>query len=214
MMRAKCSGAKRGMPSNSTSPFGESVSPMRSVPGSKTPMTSPGYASSTELRSCARNCCGAARRTIFPVRTCCTFIPRSKRPEHTRTNAMRSRCRGSMFAWILNTKPVNSGSSGSTMPARRLVRRRRRREIEELLEERLDAEVGERAAEEHRREIAREQRLVVERVPRGVEQPDLVHELLRARPRRAAAISAGSSSDRDALRRRVARRDRSPRSNR
>ena len=28
---------------------------------------------------------------------------------------MRSRWRGSMFAWILNTKPVNGGSAGSTM---------------------------------------------------------------------------------------------------
>ena len=28
---------------------------------------------------------------------------------------MRSRCFGSMFAWILNTKPVNGASAGSTM---------------------------------------------------------------------------------------------------
>jgi hypothetical protein len=27
---------------------------------------------------------------------------------------MRSRCAGSMFAWILNTKPVNFSSSGVT----------------------------------------------------------------------------------------------------
>ena len=29
-------------------------------------------------------------------------------------NAIRSRCPGSMFAWILNTKPVSFGSPGST----------------------------------------------------------------------------------------------------
>ena len=29
-------------------------------------------------------------------------------------NAMRSRCFGSMFAWILNTKPVSFSSVGST----------------------------------------------------------------------------------------------------
>ena len=29
-------------------------------------------------------------------------------------NAMRSRCAGSMFAWILNTKPASFSSNGST----------------------------------------------------------------------------------------------------
>ncbi len=32
--------------------------------------------------------------------------------------AMRSRCAGSMFAWILNTKPVSFGSPGSTTRSR------------------------------------------------------------------------------------------------
>ena len=41
-------------------------------------------------------------------------MPRSKWPEHTRMNAMRSRCAGSMLAWILNTKPENFGSAGCT----------------------------------------------------------------------------------------------------
>ena len=35
-----------------------------------------------------------------------SVMPRRKRPETTRIIATRSRCFGSMFAWILNTKPV------------------------------------------------------------------------------------------------------------
>ncbi len=41
-------------------------------------------------------------------------MPRSKWPLATRTKAMRSRCAGSMLAWILKTTPVNLGSSGCT----------------------------------------------------------------------------------------------------
>ena len=41
-------------------------------------------------------------------------MPRSKRPELTRTKATRSRCAGSMLACTLNTTPVNLGSSGCT----------------------------------------------------------------------------------------------------
>ena len=83
-----------------------------------------------------------------------------------------------MFAWILKTKPENVGIRRLDTSVRRLVRRRRRREIEKLLEERLDAEVRERAPEEDGGEIAREQRRVVERVAGRVEEPDLLHELV------------------------------------
>ena len=41
-------------------------------------------------------------------------MPASYLPEHTRRKATRSRCCGSMLAWILNTKPVNVSSSGAT----------------------------------------------------------------------------------------------------
>jgi hypothetical protein len=41
-------------------------------------------------------------------------MPRSNFPLTTRMKAMPSRCRGFMFAWILNTKPVNRSSSGRT----------------------------------------------------------------------------------------------------
>src|SRR5437868_3005711 len=43
-------------------------------------------------------------------------MPRANRPEHRRTNAIRSRWRGSMFAWILNTKAENVSASGATVP--------------------------------------------------------------------------------------------------
>ncbi|MCY1454833.1 hypothetical protein D9M71_719250 [compost metagenome] len=52
--------------------------------------------------------------TVLPADTCSSFMPRSKRPEQTRTKAMRSRWRGSILAWILKTKPVNLPSFGST----------------------------------------------------------------------------------------------------
>ena len=39
-------------------------------------------------------------------------MPRANCPEQMRTKAMRSRCCGSMFAWILNTKPEKVGVVG------------------------------------------------------------------------------------------------------
>ena len=41
-------------------------------------------------------------------------MPRLKWPEHRRTKAIRSRCLGSIFAWILNTNPLTFSSSGAT----------------------------------------------------------------------------------------------------
>ncbi|MNG02558.1 hypothetical protein D3C84_855900 [compost metagenome] len=42
-------------------------------------------------------------------------MPFSYLPEQMRMKAIRSRCLGSMFAWILNTKPLNFSSTGSTV---------------------------------------------------------------------------------------------------
>ena len=53
----------------------------------------------------------------LPVRPCVTTMPRSNRPEHTRRNAMRSRCALSMLACTLNTKPANGSSSGRGSPS-------------------------------------------------------------------------------------------------
>ena len=73
---------------------------------------SPEKASSTTVRSCAMNCTGRVSDRLLPVRTCCTSMPRENLPEQMRKNAIRSRCCGSMFAWILNTKAEKSGRVG------------------------------------------------------------------------------------------------------
>ncbi len=78
------------------------------------------------------------------------------RPEQTRTNATRSRCRGSMFAWILNTNPVKRLVGRRHHSRIALTRLRRRRELDQRLEERLEPEVGQGAAEEDRRLPSRE----------------------------------------------------------
>ena len=57
---------------------------------------------------------------------------------------MRSRCFGSMFAWILNTKPENAGSAGCTTRARAVARLRRRRPFDQRLQDLLHAEVVDR----------------------------------------------------------------------
>ena len=78
----------------------------------------------------------------------------SKTPEQTRMNARRSRWRLSMFAWILKTKPVKVslvGFDDRLLAADvREARRGRRRELEQRVEKRLDAEVVDRASEEDR----------------------------------------------------------------
>ncbi len=48
----------------------------------------------------------------LPVVAWVRTMPRSKRPEHTRMKAMRSRCDVSMLAGTLNTNPENGASSG------------------------------------------------------------------------------------------------------
>ena len=59
-----------------------------------------------------------------------TTMPRSNRPEHTRTNAIRSRCAGSMLACTLKTNPENGASSGPARRRRRRRGRRRRRQVD------------------------------------------------------------------------------------
>ena len=68
LTREKCSGAKVGMPPNlNFLPGVQMVSPIEKMPGSKTPMMSPAYASSTISRSEAISCCGWERRIfLFP----------------------------------------------------------------------------------------------------------------------------------------------------
>ena len=122
-----------------------------------------------------------------PCAPCFTCIPASKRPEQTRTKATRSRCLRVHVRLDLEDEagelpgpsarrcpPVDSRGAGAGASSRN------------SREERLDAEVRERAAEEHRRELAREQRRFVERMPGLVEQLDRPARAGRARRRRAA----------------------------
>ena len=171
--RTKCSGENRGMPSNSTGGPWHRLSPMRRTPGSQTPRMSPENASSTRVRSWAMNCTGRVSDRVLPVRTCCTSMPRLNLPEQMRMKAMRSRCWGSMFAWILNTKPEKSGSSASSGPMRGGAGARRLGQIDELVQERLQAEVVHGAAEEHRRHLPAAEALGVEGVAGGLQQLDL-----------------------------------------
>ena len=85
----------------------------------------------------------------------------SNLPEQMRTKAMRSRCRGSMFAWILKTNPEKPGSVGCDHPpARPCAGRGGGGVLEEGIEQELHAEVVDGAAEEDRRQFAREDRCV------------------------------------------------------
>src|ERR1700739_4762425 len=118
------------------------------------PTTSPAKASSASARSCAKKNCGLESDMFLPVRTSFAFMPRTSLPEHSRAKAMRSRWLGSMLAWILNTKAVIAGSSAATSRLSAGLRARRRREIGKAVEEVADAEILERGAEEHRRQVA------------------------------------------------------------
>jgi hypothetical protein len=106
-----------------------------------------------------------------------------------------------MFAWILKTNPEKRGRSGSMRPLVEFAWQRRRREVEEALEERLDAEVVHGAPEEDGRDVAGEKRRLVEGVPR-LEKLELVLERgVRGRPERRDEIGVveGHVHRRDAL---------------
>ena len=92
------------------------------MPGSNSPTTSPANASSTSSRPWPMSSVECASRTGLPVRASTASAPRSKRPEQMRRNATRSRWSGSMFAWILKTKPEKSARAGSIGPAAGLAR--------------------------------------------------------------------------------------------
>ena len=131
-------------------------------------------------------------RSSLPERTTFRRMPRSKWPEATRTKAMRSRCAGSMLAWILKTTPLNFFSSGCDGALDGDALARRRRQVDERVEHLAHAEVVDRRAEEHRRLPAGEEGVAIER-RRGVgEQLDLALGL-RVLRRRSARRRRGSS---------------------
>ena len=125
----------------------------------------------------------------LPVRPWVTTMPRSKRPEQTRRNAMRSRCDGSMLACTLNTKPENgrverAGLAVDVERGASAAGTRSTTRVEQL----AHAEVGEGRAEEHRRRLAGEERLDVEVGADAVEQVELV---LRRSAQAVALLGGG-----------------------
>src|SRR5689334_643443 len=60
----------------------------------------------------------------------------------------------------------------------RIARKRCRSKLKELLEERLQPEVRKRASEKHRRQLTCEQLCMIERMPRLIEQRDVMHQSL------------------------------------
>ena len=148
-------------------------------------MMSPAKASSSSSRRCDRKLTTVFGRSSLPERTTFSRMPRSKWPEATRTKAIRSRCAGSMLAWILKTTPLNFGSSGWTTRWVAARSRRRRRQVDQGVEHLAHAEVVDRRAEEHRRLPAGEEGVAVER-RRGIARA----ARSRPRPARTACRSA------------------------
>ena len=150
------------------------------------PTTSPGKASSIVSRSWPNTWWAYLVANGLPVGSWVTTMPRSNRPEHTRRNAMRSRCDGSMLACTLNTKPENGASSGRGYAVDVGSRAGRGREVDDGVEQLAHAEVGEGRAEEHGRRLA------------GEEQPSMSSvgpDLRRAaRARRPPGSTASPSS--------------------
>jgi hypothetical protein len=78
---------------------------------------SPGNASSTVVRWAPNTDWAYFVANGRPVAACVSTMPRSKRPEQTRTNAMRSRCARSMPACTLNTRPESGVVNGRGSPS-------------------------------------------------------------------------------------------------
>ncbi len=132
---------------------------------------SPAKASSARLRSWARKSTGLCMVIDLPLRGWKSFMPRSKRPEQSRMKASRSRWRGSMFAWILNTKPVTASSLGSISRSAVFCGRGDGAFSDQRVEQAHHPEIVERAAEIDRGEVAFEVGLAVEgraQLPRHV----------------------------------------------
>jgi hypothetical protein len=76
-----------------------------------------------ELAVLGGNSTALCTLSCLPERTWLSFMPRLKWPEQSRTKAMRSRCFGSMLAWILKTKPETLSSRRLDLAAGRWMGR-------------------------------------------------------------------------------------------
>ena len=109
-----------------------------------------------------------------------------------------------MFAWILKTKPENVRDRRARSCPSSVARvPRRRRELDELVEERLDAEVGHGAAEEDGRELPGEEASRGRSLARALEQrellPQLAVALLAQRARTLGIVERARRHGRPAL---------------
>ncbi|MDR6355338.1 hypothetical protein Q3H58_002009 [Pseudomonas psychrotolerans] len=164
------------------------VSPIWMVPWLCRPMMSPAKASSRCSRSLEKKVRASAIFRSFLIRTWRSFMPFSYLPEQMRMKAMRSRCLGSMFAWILNTKPENFSSTGSTV--RSWAARDSGRGAQSTTASstwstpKLPRAVG---AEEHRGHFAAQEGVVIEFVAGTLDQLQFLDESLVE----IAQVSAG-----------------------
>ena len=88
--------------------------------------------------------------------------------------AMRSRWFGSMFAWILKTKPVIFGSVGSTVRLSASWPRGGGAKRGERVDQVAHAEIAQSRAEEHRREMALAERVEIEALQPALGELDLL----------------------------------------
>ena len=139
---ANCSGGNCWIGGNSTRLSAQSVSPMAMRPGMHDADHVAGKRLGHGLAIAAEEAVDARQpdlgRRAASSHTCMSF---ASRPEQTRRNATRSRWRGFMFAWILNTKPEKSGRWARRCASPARPRPRRRRQLQQRVQERLDAEV-------------------------------------------------------------------------
>ena len=134
------------------------------------PTTSPGNASSIVVRSAPNTVDAYFVANGLPVRSQVITMPASNRPEQMRANAMRSRWLRSMLACTLNTNAEHRFVEVARLAVDVGARRRRRREVDDRVEQVADAEVGQCRAGEHRRGLAGQERRQVDVGADRVEQ--------------------------------------------
>src|SRR5438046_1032800 len=110
-------------------------------------------------------------------------MPRAYLPAHRRRKAMRSRCAGAMFDWILHTNPARAARQrpGSVPGERR--------------EQLLDTEVVDGGAEEHRRLPAGQVGMRIEAVAGALHQRNLLVEGARLIAEEVARRTAPQAVD-------------------
>ena len=123
---------------------------------------SPGNASSTVVRWAPNTDWAYLVANGRPVAACVSTMPRSKRPEQTRTNAMRSRCARSMPACTLNTSAGERRDERPRVAVGVLAGFGGGREVDQRVQEAPDPDPLQRRAEQDGGGDARDEVLLVE----------------------------------------------------